>query len=77
MKQPELGISIAEQRIRNSMTQKELAELCNVDIRTIQRIEAGAVEPRMYTLKLLSSALYYHERQQHQISIYCRACIFN
>jgi transcriptional regulator with XRE-family HTH domain len=39
------------------MTQKELAELCNVDIRTIQRIEAGAVEPRMYTLKLLSSAL--------------------
>ena len=57
MKQPELGISIAEQRIRNSMTQKELPELCNVDIRTIQRIEAGAVEPRMYTLKLLSSAL--------------------
>ena len=57
MKQPELGIMIAELRIQNSMTQKELADLCNVDIRTIQRIESGEVTPRMYTLKLLSTAL--------------------
>jgi DNA-binding XRE family transcriptional regulator len=57
MKQPELGIKIAELRIQNSMTQKELAELCNVDIRTIQRIESGDVIPRMYTLRLLATAL--------------------
>jgi transcriptional regulator with XRE-family HTH domain len=57
MKQPALGIKIAEGRIKNSMTQKELADLCNIDIRTIQRIEAGEVVPRMYTLKLLSTAL--------------------
>jgi transcriptional regulator with XRE-family HTH domain len=57
MKQPELGIKIAEGRIKKNITQKELAELCNIDIRTIQRIEAGEVVPRMYTLKLISAAL--------------------
>jgi transcriptional regulator with XRE-family HTH domain len=57
MNQPELGIRIAELRIENSMTQKELADLCTIDIRTIQRIEAGEVVPRMHTLKLLSTAL--------------------
>jgi len=57
MKQPELGVRIAGLRIQNSMTQKELADLCNVDIRTIQRIEAGEVVPRMHTLRLLSTAL--------------------
>jgi transcriptional regulator with XRE-family HTH domain len=39
------------------MTQKELADACGMDIRTIQRIEAGEVTPRMHTLKLLSKAL--------------------
>lgn len=63
MKQPELGLRIAELRIQNSMTQKELADLCNVDIRTIQRIESGEVEPRMHTLKLLSSALGFELSQ--------------
>src|SRR6476661_144192 len=63
MKQPELGIRIAELRIQNRMTQKELADLCNVDIRTIQRIEAGEVEPRMHTLKLLSAALGFELSQ--------------
>lgn len=57
MNQPGLGTRISELRIQNSMTQKELADLCNIDIRTIQRIEAGEVVPRMYTLKLLSTAL--------------------
>jgi transcriptional regulator with XRE-family HTH domain len=57
MNQPELGIKIAELRIQNSMTQKELADLCTVDIRTIQRIETGEVVPRLHTLKLLSTAL--------------------
>ena len=57
MKQPELGTKIADGRVKKNITQKELAELCNIDIRTIQRIEAGEVVPRMYTLKLISAAL--------------------
>src|SRR5690349_2583587 len=65
MNQPELGTRITELRIQNSMTQKELADLCNIDIRTIQRIETGEVVPRMYTLKLLSSALGNDLSQPH------------
>ncbi len=48
---------VAALRIQKGMTQKELADACNIDIRTIQRIEAGEVVPRMYTIKLLAKAL--------------------
>ena len=57
MNQPQLGIRISELRKKKAMTQKELADACNVDIRTIQRIESGEVVPRMYTIRLLSNAL--------------------
>jgi transcriptional regulator with XRE-family HTH domain/uncharacterized membrane protein len=57
MKQPELGAYITTLRNKKGLTQKELAEQCNVDIRTIQRIENGDVVPRMYTINLLSKAL--------------------
>jgi transcriptional regulator with XRE-family HTH domain len=57
MKQPELGNKINEIRNQKGITQKELSELCNIDIRTIQRIECGDVTPRMSTLRLLASAL--------------------
>lgn len=57
MKQPELGAYITTLRNKKGLTQKELAEQCNVDIRTIQRIESGDVVPRMYTVNLLSKAL--------------------
>lgn len=57
MKQPELGRKIFEIRNKKGITQKELADSCNVDIRTIQRIESGEVVPRMSTLKLLSDIL--------------------
>jgi len=57
MKQPELGAYIAALRNKKGLTQKELAEQCNVDIRTIQRIESGDVVPRMYTINLLAKAL--------------------
>lgn len=39
------------------MTQEELAESSNVNIRTIQRIENGEVSPRSDTITLLSNAL--------------------
>jgi transcriptional regulator with XRE-family HTH domain len=57
MKQPELGIKIHEIRNQRSITQKELSESCNIDIRTIQRIESGDVTPRISTLKLIANAL--------------------
>jgi transcriptional regulator with XRE-family HTH domain len=57
MQQSTTGDKVARLRSQKGMTQKELADLCNVDIRTIQRIESGEVEPRTYTIKLLANAL--------------------
>lgn len=41
------------------LTQEELVEKCNISIRTIQRIEAGEVTPRSYTIKTILAALDY------------------
>ena len=59
MKQPDLGKKIAELRKANGLTQDELAEKCNVNNRTIQRIESGEVTPRSYTIKLIFTELKY------------------
>ncbi|MHA7129050.1 helix-turn-helix domain-containing protein [Algoriphagus namhaensis] len=60
MKQPELGKRISELRKAKGLTQEELVEKCNLNVRTIQRIEAGEVTPRSYTVKALFEALDYH-----------------
>lgn len=57
MKQPELGRKISELRKAKGLTQEELVEKCNLNVRTIQRIEAGEVTPRTYTIKALFEAL--------------------
>ena len=57
MQQSTTGDKVAHLRSQKGMTQKELADACHVDIRTIQRIESGDVEPRIYTIKLLANAL--------------------
>lgn len=57
MKQPELGKKISELRKAKGLTQEELVEKCNLNVRTIQRIEAGEVTPRSYTVKALFDAL--------------------
>ncbi|WP_109301698.1 helix-turn-helix domain-containing protein [Aquimarina sp. AU474] len=59
MKQPELGQKISELRKSKGLTQEELVEQCNISVRTIQRIEAGDVTPRSYTIKTILSALDY------------------
>ncbi len=59
MKQPELGKKIAELRKEKGLTQEELVHLCNINVRTIQRIESGEVTPRSYTLKIILKALDY------------------
>jgi transcriptional regulator with XRE-family HTH domain len=60
MKQPELGKKISELRKAKGLTQEELVEKCNLNVRTVQRIEAGEVSPRTFTIKAIFEALEYH-----------------
>ncbi|MFZ1805685.1 MAG: helix-turn-helix transcriptional regulator [Cyclobacteriaceae bacterium] len=57
MQQPELGIQLIALRKERNLTQEELVEKSHVSVRTIQRIEAGEVLPRMSTVKILLEAL--------------------
>lgn len=57
MQQPALGQRLTALRKAKNLTQEELVEKSNVSVRTIQRIEAGDVLPRMYTVKVLLAAL--------------------
>ncbi|CAL2101810.1 Helix-turn-helix transcriptional regulator [Tenacibaculum sp. 190130A14a] len=57
MKQPELGRKIYELRKQKGLTQEELVEMCNINVRTIQRIEAGETTPRSFTIKAILEAL--------------------
>ncbi len=59
MNQPELGKKITELRKEKGLTQEELVERCNISVRTLQRIEAGEVTPRSYTIKTILAALDY------------------
>ncbi len=59
MKQPELGKKISELRKEKGLTQEELVDKCNISVRTLQRIEAGEVTPRGYTIKTILAALDY------------------
>lgn len=59
MKQPELGKIITNLRNEKGLTQEELVEKCNISVRTIQRIEAGEVTPRSFTIKTILTALDY------------------
>lgn len=57
MQQPELGRRLTALRKEKNLTQEELVEKSHVSVRTIQRIEAGEVLPRMVTVKILLAAL--------------------
>jgi transcriptional regulator with XRE-family HTH domain len=59
MKQPDLGKQIAELRKAKGLTQDELVQKCNLNVRTLQRIESGDVTPRSYTMRLIFAALDY------------------
>jgi transcriptional regulator with XRE-family HTH domain len=59
MNQPELGKKIAQLRKAKGLTQEELVEKCNLNVRTLQRIESGEVTPRSYTIKTIFNALDY------------------
>jgi transcriptional regulator with XRE-family HTH domain len=57
MQQPELGRRLTALRKEKNLTQEELVEKSHVSVRTIQRIEAGEVLPRMITVRILLEAL--------------------
>jgi len=57
MEQPELGKKIQELRKLKGLTQEELVERCNINVRTIQRIESGEVSPRSFTIKTILEVL--------------------
>jgi len=57
MLQPELGRQLTTLRKERNLTQQELVEKSHVSVRTIQRIEAGEVLPRISTVKILLAAL--------------------
>ena len=48
---------VKEKRVAKGYTQKELSELSNISVRSIQRIENGEILPRSYTLKTLAEIL--------------------
>ncbi|WP_052825969.1 helix-turn-helix domain-containing protein [Neotamlana nanhaiensis] len=60
---------LIEVRTSKGLTQQEVAQLCNISVRTIQRIEAGMVEPRAYTIKKISKILefdYFDESEDYE-----------
>ncbi len=54
MEKLDFGILLIEARKAKGLTQAEVAEKSNITTRTIQRIESGAVKPRISTIKILS-----------------------
>ena len=59
IQQPDLGKKIADLRKAKGFTQEELVEKCNLNVRTLQRIESGEVTPSTYTIRLIFGALDY------------------
>ncbi|MBS9522983.1 helix-turn-helix domain-containing protein [Litoribacter alkaliphilus] len=63
MKQPQLGQRIQEWRKAKGWTQEELVEKCSLNVRTLQRIEAGEVSPRPFTIKAIMEALEINQEE--------------
>ena len=57
MKKVDFGAKLIEIRKAKGLTQDDVAEKCNITVRTIQRIESGKVKPRSFTIKVISKAL--------------------
>ncbi|WDF69631.1 helix-turn-helix transcriptional regulator [Sphingobacterium oryzagri] len=52
----DIASKLIDARKRKGLTQQQLADLANITVRTIQRIERGESIPRAYTLKTLRAA---------------------
>lgn len=60
MTQRNIGKKIVEIRNAKGWTQADLAKKCKITTRTVQRIEAGSVTPRAFTLQIISQALEFN-----------------
>jgi transcriptional regulator with XRE-family HTH domain len=56
--------SIKENRIQKKYTQKDLAEISGISLRSIQRLENAEVIPRHYTLNILAKHLGFSIEQE-------------
>lgn len=59
----EIGKKIREVRMKKGLSQEELAETAKINLRTIQRIENNANEPRRKTLHLICEVLELNENE--------------
>ena len=57
MKHSELAQKIKDLRNRKGLSQEQLADAAKINLRTVQRIEAGETEPRGDTLTRIANAL--------------------
>ena len=57
MEKTAIAKKIIHFRKLKGITQETLAEVTGLNVRTIQRIESGEVDPRLYTLKSIAEAL--------------------
>jgi len=55
----DFGKKLVEVRKAKGLTQDEVAEMCKITTRSIQRIESGDVTPRAYTIKTISEVLEF------------------
>jgi len=53
----QFGIGLRRERTARGMTQEQLAEMADLNIRTVQKIEAGALNILLTTLIRLRNAL--------------------
>lgn len=56
-----LGQYLKQYRIKNNLTQKEMADLCGTDQTYYSRIETGDVKPGFIMVKRLASAVKVEE----------------
>ena len=59
----QLGRRVAELRRKLSLTQAELAEQASIDVRYLQRIEAGELDLRTFSIVRIANALDVLPRQ--------------
>ena len=53
----QLGDSIRRERVTKGMTQQQLAEFADLNIRNVQRIEAGEIDVLLSTIARIKKAL--------------------
>jgi transcriptional regulator with XRE-family HTH domain len=53
----QFGKRVKLEREKAELTQQALAEACDIDIRSVQRLEAGIFNPSLRTLHALADAL--------------------